>query len=219
MKKILEFLKGLNQNNNKEWFNANRALYQECRDKMLYCTEILISEIRKFDSDMPMLDPKECLFRIFRDVRFSNDKRPYKTNMGSFIARGGRKSARAGYYFHIEPGACFISGGIYMPPAEPLKAVRQAIFDNPEEYLALAANNKFREIFTVFYGDQLKTAPKGFPKDSDYTKLILPKSYAYGHQIDDSVVAAPDYIQYTAGIFRELFEVNRFLNEAIEKYF
>ena len=127
MQQVFQFLQDLSENNNREWFHNNKKRYDESREKVLFITEVLINEIRKFDSEIPLLEPKDCLFRIFRDVRFSNDKRPYKTNFGSFIAKGGRKSMYAGYYFHIEPDTSFVGGGIYMPDAEHLKAIREYI--------------------------------------------------------------------------------------------
>ncbi|NQU84751.1 MAG: DUF2461 domain-containing protein [Mariniphaga sp.] len=218
MENILKFLSGLNKNNNREWFNDNRKQYEESRDKMLFYTEVFINEIRKFDADIPVVNPKECLFRIFRDVRFSKDKRPYKINMGSFIAKGGRKSMRAGYYFHIEPDGNFVGGGIYMPPAKPLKAIRTSIFENPDEYIKLIENKKFKKIFTEFHGEKLKTAPKGFPKDFEYINLLLPKSYAFGHQLDESIVVGNDFIKETVNIYTELAPINKYLNNALDKY-
>ncbi|HDR52626.1 MAG TPA: DUF2461 domain-containing protein, partial [Mariniphaga anaerophila] len=103
MEKVLQFLRDLTENNTRDWFEANRDRYTESRDKMLFVTEVLINEIRKFDPEIPALNPKDCLFRIFRDVRFSADKRPYKTNFGSFISARGRKSDYPGYYLHVEP--------------------------------------------------------------------------------------------------------------------
>jgi uncharacterized protein (TIGR02453 family) len=218
MEKILHFLGELNRNNNKDWFHTNRGLYEECRDKMLFYTEVFINEIRKFDEPIPALDPKDCLFRIFRDVRFSNDKRPYKTNMGSYIAKGGKKVVKAGYYIHIEPGGCFAGGGIYLPPSDSLKAVRTAIYENPEEYIGLTGNKGFKKIFTEFYGEKLKTAPQGFPKDFEHIDLLLPKSYAYGHQMDDALVKSGKFVETVVGVFQNLAPVNRFLNDALEKY-
>src|SRR5665811_2091282 len=127
MDKVLEFLNDLSANNNREWYHSNKERYTESKEKILFLTDVVINEIRKFDRDIPALSPKDCVFRIFRDVRFSNDKRPYKTNFGAFISKGGRKSMHAGYYFHIEPGGSFCGGGIYMPPAEPLKIIRNYI--------------------------------------------------------------------------------------------
>jgi uncharacterized protein (TIGR02453 family) len=218
MKKILQFLDSLNKNNNKEWFQSNRKLYEECRDKMLFYTEVFINEIRKFDDTIPILDPKDCLFRIFRDVRFSNDKRPYKTNMGSFIARGGRKSSQAGYYFHIEPGASFAGGGLYLPPAEQLKAVRMAIYENPEEFIEITENKNFKTVFTEFYGEKLKTAPQGFPKDFKHIGLLLPKSYAFGHPFEDQILKGEKYVEKVVDVFKELHKINQFLNDALGKY-
>lgn len=131
MKAILAFLDDLKRNNNREWFQTNRERYESAREKVLFMTELLIREIRKFDSDIPLMDPKECLFRIYRDIRFSPDKRPYKTHFGSYIGRGGFKSNRAGYYFHIQPGEHYLGGGIWMPPADVLKAIRTAVYDQP----------------------------------------------------------------------------------------
>ena len=132
MNQVIRFLQDLSENNNREWFQENKTRYDESRKKALFLTEVVINEIRKFDPEIPLLDPKDCLFRIFRDVRFSHDKRPYKTNFGSFMAKGGRKSVYAGYYFHIDPAGSFAGGGIYMPAAEPLKAIREYMAENGE---------------------------------------------------------------------------------------
>ena len=218
MEKILQFLAELKENNNREWFDANRKIYEECRDQMLFYTEVFINEIRKFDEDIPVLNPKNCLFRIFRDIRFSKDKTPYKTNMGSFISRGGRKSIRAGYYFHVEPDASFAGGGIYMPPADALKAIRMAIYEDPEEFIAITENKKFKNFFTEFYGEKLKTAPKGFSRDFEHLDLLLPKSYAFGHQIDKYHLGGNNFVGYVVEVFQRLYPANRFLNEALDKF-
>ena len=128
MDEILNFLKDLEANNTREWFDQNKDRYDKTRRQFLAVAEILIHEIRKFDEEIPLLNPKDCVFRIFRDVRFSKDKSPFKSNYGCFIARGGKKSGFAGYYLHIQPGECFISGGIYMPSPEHLQAIRQEIY-------------------------------------------------------------------------------------------
>ncbi|OFX52039.1 MAG: hypothetical protein A2066_20440 [Bacteroidetes bacterium GWB2_41_8] len=218
MQEVLNFLLELKENNNKEWFDQNRDRYQECRKKVLFLTELIIHEVGKFDSEIGNLAAKDCVFRIFRDVRFSNDKTPYKTNMGSFIAKGGRKSFSAGYYVHIEPGASFVGGGSYCPPADALKAMRTEIFDHPEEFKQLVRSESFRKVYPEFYDDKLKTAPKGFPKDFPDIDLLKYKSFAFGSSIDDSVVASDSYVTKIVGSLKELYPVNRFLNEAIEKW-
>ncbi len=216
MQQVIQFLSELNKNNNRDWFNQNRKVYEECRDKVLFYTELFNNEIRKFDKTIPVIDPKACLFRIFRDVRFSKDKRPYKTNMGSFIAKGGRKGTGAGYYFHIEPEASFVGGGLYMPQPEPLKAIRTQIYQNPDELLDIIQDKNFKKYFTEFYDHKLKTAPKGFPKDFEHIALLRHKSYAFGFQMDDEVVSGDDFVNTTVDAFGELYKLNRYINTALE---
>ncbi len=218
MKAILEFLDDLDKNNNREWFNANRERYESARDKVLFMNELFINEIRKFDKDIPAMDPKECLFRIYRDIRFSPDKRPYKTHFGSYVAKGGFKSNRAGYYFHIQPGESFLGGGIWMPPADVLKALRFAIYDQPEEYLSILNDPGFKRYFTEFEGEKLKTAPKGFPPDFKYIDLLKPKSYAVGMSLSDDDLVNGKLIETGVNAFRELYKLNRFLNSALEQF-
>jgi uncharacterized protein (TIGR02453 family) len=218
MQEVLNFLSELRVNNNKEWFDQNRGRYEESRKKVLFLTELVIHEVSKFDDEIGGLTAKDCVFRIFRDVRFSNDKTPYKTNMGSFIARGGRKSMGAGYYFHIEPGGSFVGGGSYCPPADSLKALRTEIFDHPDEFKKLIYSDSFRKTYPEMYDDKLKTPPKGFPKEFPDVDLLKYKSYAFTSRIDDSVVAGDAYVGKIIDAFKELAPVNRFLNTAIEKW-
>uniref|UniRef100_UPI003217117A DUF2461 domain-containing protein n=1 Tax=uncultured Draconibacterium sp. TaxID=1573823 RepID=UPI003217117A len=215
MDKVLHFLTELSANNNREWFNDNRKRYEESRDKVVFLTDVLINEIGKFDSEVRGLSPKDCVFRIFRDVRFSKDKRPYKTNFGSFICKGGRKSMNPGYYFHIEPGSSFVGGGIYMPPSEPLKQIRNYMSENAEEFLAISDDPGFKKTFPQMYDDKLKTAPKGFPKDHEFIDLLRYKSYIFSKEIDDKIVTGNKYIEHMVGLFDQLHPVNAFLNEAL----
>jgi uncharacterized protein (TIGR02453 family) len=216
MLKVIQFLNELSENNNREWFQKNKKWYDESREKVLFLTEVVINEIRKFDPDVPLLEPKDCLFRIFRDVRFSNDKSPYKTNFGSFIAKGGRKSSYAGYYFHIEPSGSFVGGGIYMPAAEPLKAIRDYIAENGEEFLLLTNNKNFKKVYPEMMDDKLKTVPKGYSPDHEFINLLRYKSFAFSSQFDKSQILADNYIEKLVHSFKTLQPVNRFLNDALE---
>lgn len=216
MIQVIQFLNELSENNNREWFQNNKKRYDESREKVLFVTEVVINEIRKFDPDVPLLEPKDCLFRIFRDVRFSNDKRPYKTNFGSYIAKGGRKSMYAGYYFHIEPSGSFVGGGIYMPAAEPLKAIRDYIAENGEEFLSIINNKSFKQVYPDMMEDKLKTAPKGFSPDHEFINLLRYKSFAFSSQLDKSQILADNYIEQVVHSFKILQPVNRFLNDALE---
>lgn len=215
MDKVLQFLKELTENNNREWFNDNRKTYEENRDKVIFLTDVLINEIGKFDSAVRGLSAKESVYRIFRDVRFSKDKLPYKTNFGSFICKGGRKSMNPGYYFHIEPGGSFIGGGIYMPPAEPLKAIRNFMAEHADEFLELTGEPDFKKEFPEMYNHQLKLAPKGFPKDHEFISLLRYKSFIYSKKMSDSVVKSDKYIEKMLESFEQLQTVNSYLYEAL----
>jgi len=215
MEKVIHFLKDLSANNNKEWFHSNRPAYEENRDKILFLTEVLINEIGKFDKDVMGVMPKDCMFRIFRDVRFSQNKQPYKTNFGSFISKGGRKSMNAGYYFHIEPSGSFVGGGVYMPPAEPLKAIRNYMAEHADEYLGIINEKSFKAVYPEMYNDQLKTAPKGFPKDHPYIHVLRYKSFAFSKSLKNEDVVGEQFIEQTVHAFEQLYKVNRFLNDAM----
>lgn len=217
MEKVLEFLRELAANNNRDWFEANKERYTESRNKILFLTEVLIHEIRSFDPSIQLPDAKDCIFRIFRDVRFSNDKRPYKTNFGSYIAVGGRKSKLAGYYFHIEPEGSFVGGGVYMPEAEILKAIRNHILKYPENFTEILDDPKFRAALPEMFDHQLKTAPQGFPKDHPLIHLLRYRSFAFSAHVPDEVVTGGKYIETTVSAFRQMHRVNQFLNEALEE--
>lgn len=218
MKEIYDFLSNLDKNNNREWFDKNRDTYKKTQQQFLQITEILINEIRAFDSTVPFQDPKKCVFRIFRDVRFSNDKRPYKSNYGTFIARDGRKGGNPGYYFHIQPGASFMGGGIYMPESDKLRAIRTAIYENTTDFLEILEDPEFKARFELFGDDKLKTAPKGFPKDFEHIELLRYKSYAPFRNISDAELFSPDIIDNMVDNFRHLALFNQFLNHAIDQY-
>ncbi|WP_340111761.1 DUF2461 domain-containing protein [Maribellus mangrovi] len=216
MDKVLEFLKELAANNNREWFQDNKKWYNESREKMIFLTDVLINEIGKFDPAVRGVLAKDSMFRIFRDVRFSKDKRPYKTNFGSFICKGGRKSMNPGYYFHLEPGGCFIGGGIYMPPAESLRAIRNFMAEHADEYRKIIEDPEFKKEFPEMYDDKLKTAPKGFPKDHEHIDLLRYKSFIFSKTFNDSVVTSDNYVQEMVSAFHRLYPVNRFLYQAMD---
>lgn len=218
MREVLQFLSELKENNNKEWFDQNRTRYEASRKKVLFLTELVNHEIAKFDPEIGIQDPKSCVFRIFRDVRFSNDKTPYKVNMGSYIASGGKNSVNAGYYIHIEPGGSFVGGGSYCPPPDVLKAIRTEIFDRTDDFKKIVHSKSFQKAYPDMYEDKLKTPPKGFPKDFPDIDILKYKSYAFTSRIDDSVVIADDYVERIMSVLRELTPVNQFINEAIRKW-
>ena len=218
MKEIYDFLTNLEANNNREWFDENRDIYQKTRSQFLHLTEVLINEIRSFDNEIPFLDPKKCVFRIFRDVRFSNDKRPYKSNYGTFISKDGRKGGSPGYYLHIQPGELFLGAGIYMPEADRLKAVRTEIFNHPQDFIELVEDPDFKNHFELYEGDKLKTAPKGFPKEFEHIDLLRHKSYFGSAKIPKEKWFEPDIVDFIVERYRLLTPFVHFLNYALSEH-
>ncbi|HRY31695.1 MAG TPA: DUF2461 domain-containing protein [Bacteroidales bacterium] len=218
MKDILSFLSGLSANNNRDWFDSHRDLYQQCRKNFESFTEELIAGIQHFDPGIGAIKAKDCVFRIFRDTRFSNDKTPYKTNMGAFIARGGRKSPYSGYYIHLEPeGKSFAGGGLYMPPSESLKKVRQEIFYNINEFKAILQDKEFRRHFDTLdkMGDELKKAPQGYPPDWPDIELLKLKHYVVGEYLKDGDLTNDKFKDKALASFKAMHPLVSFTNRAL----
>ena len=222
LQKSISFMRELVANNRtKDWFDAHRADYQQAKDEFERFIDKLIIEIRQFDPSIGSLTAKDCIYRIFRDVRFSPDKTPYKRYMGAYIARGGRKSELCGYYFHIEPSdAGFLnhslwSGGVYCPDSKTLKAVRTDIYENIDEYKSLIFHKEFTDTFSWFEGDPVKTTPKGFPKDFPDIDLIKPKDFTFYKNIDESLLASDQLLEKSVEIYRKMLPYNEFMNRSI----
>ncbi|MCK5169815.1 MAG: DUF2461 domain-containing protein [Bacteroidales bacterium] len=215
-KNLLQFLNNLKENNYKEWFHENKPTYQLVKKEFEQLIAHTIAEIAQFDDSVKNIDPKKCIFRINRDIRFSKDKSPYKTNFGGFIVPGGRNAGFAGYYIHIEPGNCFLAGGIYMPSPDRLKAVRTEIFENTENFKKIINSKNFKKHFKKIAGeDQLKNAPKGFPKDFENVDLLRHKHYTVVKYIDAKLVTSDKFMDKISEVFKALHPFNSFINEAI----
>jgi len=216
-KKTFQFLQELKMNNYKEWFNANRPLYTVLRKEFEDFVNLIIGEISLFDKESSQTNAKASIFRINRDIRFSNDKLPYKTNFGAFIAKGGRKGVNAGYYIHVEPGECFLAGGIYMPSGPMLKAIRTEIFENMQEFKSIIGDSSFIKHFgSEFWGEKLKTVPKGFPKDFKDIEYLKYKHYTLVKNEPDELYFSSDFIREIREVFRAMHSFNVFLNRAVE---
>ncbi|RUT80118.1 DUF2461 domain-containing protein [Ancylomarina longa] len=212
---IYEFLLELRENNNRDWFHANKSKYDQAKKDFELFIDLSIAQIKDIDPDIAGLNAKDCIFRIFRDVRFSNDKRPYKTNFGAFLAKGGRKGRYGGYYIHIEPEECFLGGGCYMPAPAVLKKIREEIFHNPETFKSIIEDPDFKSNYPELYGDKLKTAPRGFPKDFKDIDLLNYKSYAVGKKVPDAIVTSSQFPTEIDQAFKALYPLNHFLNDII----
>src|SRR4051812_46071466 len=148
----LKFLKTLKKNNNKPWFDSHRVQYEAARIDFSNFLQLVIDAVQKSDPSITGLTARDCLFRINRDIRFSKDKRPYKSHFGATIKRGGRKSVYAGYYFHLEPGQSFVGGGLWIPEPAQLKNLRQEIDYNWDEFEGIIKNKTFKKTYGDLYG-------------------------------------------------------------------
>lgn len=217
MKEILTFLNGLKKNNNRDWFEAHRESYQAARDLFIEMIRQLVAGIAKFEPEVAGLRPKDCLFRINRDIRFSNDKRPYKGNFGAVINKGGKKSEFAVYYFHLQPGnESIVAGGIYMPQPETLKRIRQEIDYNPDPLIDLMHTREFEKYFGDFTDNRLKRPPKGYDEENPQIGLIKLKDYIVVRSFTDKEVTSPGFLKEVLKSFKAMKPLNDYLNMAIE---
>lgn len=216
-KSTLDFLKKLKKNNNRDWFNANKKLYEDARYDFEIFVFDLLQKLTEFDDSVAGLDPKDCLFRIYRDVRFAKDKKPYKQNFAAAIQLNGRKSSKAGYYVHIEPGAGMLGGGIYMPMPDNLLAVRKLVAANYKEYEKIINAKDFKKVFGEVWGgdDRLKTVPKGFEKDHPAAEHLKNKSFIAFKMLSDADVLAKNFMANSVKIFKVMKPFNDFINRAL----
>jgi uncharacterized protein (TIGR02453 family) len=218
LEKSINFLSQLRDNNYKEWFHENKPFYDEAKKEFESFVNLLIKEIKSIDNEIGFPEPKDCIFRIFRDIRFSHDKTPYKTNFGAYIAKGGnRKSEYGGYYFHLEPGNSLFAGGIWMPQPDILKSIRNEIYNNANEFLAIVESKEFKKHFIGIDSDSvLKTAPKDFPKDWPYIAYLKFKSYTVSKSIPDELLLSPKILFSEANkVFGAMAPLNQFFNAVI----
>lgn len=215
--KIQNFLKMLVVNNNREWFNDNKNLYEEAKSLFEEFTQAQIAEILKFDKQVDGLQVKDCSFRIYRDVRFSHDKTPYKIHFGAYMADGGRKSPFAGYYTHIEPDASLLAGGIHLPHKDILKQIRTQIYENPEPFKAILNDSRFKKFFPQIYGDKLIGAPRGFDKSFPDLDLIKHKSYDLYIPLSDEDLESKYFFEDSLKVFELLLPLNTYFNEIVKR--
>lgn len=212
----LQFLKNLKENNTREWFADNRKSYEEARDSFAEFVSKLIVDVRVFDPSIGAIEHKDCIFRIFRDVRFSANKDPYKINMGAYIAKGGRKRGFAGYYFHLEPENSFISGGIYMAPTDVMRRIREDIDLYPEKFLAIVNDKKFNKTFQSLGDEKMKRIPSGFSDHSPVAEYLKLKHITPHCSVSDSDVTDYGILERTIDAFKTMKPLVLFLNRSID---
>lgn len=229
MQEILKFLTELSVNNNREWFTKNKAWYQECHARFVEFSAEYIRRLSELDPSLATLQPKDCIWRIYRDVRFSHDKRPYKEWFGVFPATGvpgkpktwGKKSMRGGYYVHIQPGQCMFAGGIWDPGKELLGALRKEIeanYEEVEEIMSAPSWQKyFGQDFDPYWG-MLKKVPAGFDPNFIHADWLKHKTYTFSTPLMDKEVSSPGFIDQIVEIAAAGKPMNDFLNYTFEEY-
>lgn len=215
----LSYIKKLQKNNNKSWFEENRQLFNEAKDDFEKLVNNIITSFGKVDTDIATLQAKDCIFRQYRDIRFSKDKTPYKSHMGASFDRGGKKSGFAGYYLHVEPGnKSMAGGGIWMPEAHQLKKIRQEIDYSWDEFYGIINHNDLKKI----YGDleqgeyKLSREPKGYEKDNAAIEYLKLKSLVAIQTLDDDELVSKDLLQKIVSAFTALMPLIKFINRSLE---
>lgn len=218
-KQTLQFLSELKKKNVKEWFDANRSRYDAAKENANHVFEQLIEEMGKFDKDIAVLSLKDCTYRINRDIRFSKDKTPYKTNIAAYFAKGGKKTDASGYYLHIEPGGAFIGAGCWWPHTKLLASIRQEIDYNFEEWQKIISEKRFKKVFIdgILKTDTLQRAPKSYEEQNPAIEFIKLKSFNVIQKFPDAEMMQKDFVKNTAAKFKTVKPVIDFLNNAVHE--
>lgn len=213
----LEFLKALKQNNDREWFAQNKAWYERAKIDFEALVTQLIGAIASFDSNIGHLDAKKCIFRIYRDVRFSPDKSPYKGHFGAII-RPSFADKSSGYYFHLDPDEIFLSSGYYMLEPAQLKKMRKGIYDDFEMFSSIINEKHFKKDIGDLYRDEdstLKRVPNGYDKDSPAAEYLKLKRFYVLKTVSEKEVLNGDFVNYAASVYKQMQPLNEFLNDIL----
>lgn len=221
MNNMLTFLKNLQSNNNREWFNAHKNEYEIAKKEFeALCNEVIL-KIAAFDSPIGKVSVKECVFRIHRDIRFSPDKTPYKTHFGAYISfPGGRKSPRGGYYLHIDPKeGSFFGAGVWSPAPPILKALRQSIYENYDEFEEITGDKAFKSLYkdSFYQQDKLKKLPAGFSSDFADPEILKLKHYFVAHNFTEPDLKNENFTSIIANYAQTAYPLLRFFNYTIDE--
>jgi uncharacterized protein (TIGR02453 family) len=213
----ISFLEEIAHNNNKPWFDANRDRYVAAKEDFEIMVTDLLKGLAKLEPAFAEQKAKDCIFRIFRDVRFGKDKTPYKPNFGAYFSKGGKKFPGAGYYLHVEPGGkTFAGGGLWMPESPILKAVRQEIDYNFDEFKLIVEDKKFKKVFSEMTGESAKKAPTGYTEDNPAIKYIKLKSFVVSNNITDKEIQSKTFVKTVTDTFTTMQPLIEFLNRGAE---
>jgi uncharacterized protein (TIGR02453 family) len=214
----LKFLKDLKKNNNKPWFEKNKSVFLDAKEDMDRFVEQVIDGFGKIDAQVATLHPQDCTYRIYRDVRFSQDKTPYKPHMGAYLNKGGKKVPTAGYYLHLEPGKVMAGGGLWRPLAPELNKVRQEIDYNFAEWTKILGDRSFKKIFAegLDKEDMLTRPPKGYDEEDPAIEYLKLKSFIVTRTFTDAEVLSKTFLKEIIRTFTAMKEFVYFLNRGLE---
>jgi uncharacterized protein (TIGR02453 family) len=213
-----KFLKDLKKNNNKAWFEKNKSGYLDAKEDAEHFVEQLIEGLGKIDADIAPLHAKDCTYRIYRDVRFSSDKTPYKTHMGAFLNKGGKKVPTAGYYFHAQPGQSMMGGGLWMPLPAELSKVRQEIDYNFAEWTKVLGERRFKKYFSegLDQEETLSRPPKGYDGENPAIAFLKLKSFVVTRKLTDEQMTSRSLLKEAVNTFASMKDFVFFLNRSLE---
>jgi uncharacterized protein (TIGR02453 family) len=213
-KETLQFLRELKKNNERDWFNKNKERFVAANENFTRFVQTLIDETAKFDKSAAGLDAKNSVFRIYRDIRFSKDKSPYKTHFGAVLT-GKAKGCLAGYYLHLEPGNAFLAGGVHMTEPKYMKAIRAKISAEGKKFLKIISDKNFKKTFKI-EGEKLVRVPQGFDKEDPMAEFLKYKELTLVHSLDDKKILSGDFAPYCAKIFKVMVPFNLFINDSVK---
>lgn len=216
-KNTLSFLEQLSENNQKSWMDENKSWYLKVKEEFIEEVGNLLHGLVEIEPGMESFRPKDCVFRQNRDVRFSPNKMPYKTNMAAYFALCGKKSNGPGYYLHIQPGKSFVGGGLYMPPADLLKKLRQEIDYSGEELRSIISAKDFQKLFEGLKGEQLKTSPRDYDQDHPHIDLLRFKSFEVFTMLPDELIKEGKVVDVSLEAFKVMQPFMEFLYRAADE--
>ena len=211
---VLSFLKQVKRNNNRVWFEAHRPEYELAKGRFEALVQQLIDGLRPVE-DLGDLQAKDCIMRIFRDIRFAKDKSPYRTNMGASIAPGGKHATRLPYYLHVEPGGSFLAGGLYAPEKPQLDRLRATLAQDAGPLKAIISNRTFKRFFGPLRGEKLKVVPRGYPPDHPEIELLKLKQVLAVHEFGDEEVLSGRFPAQVLKAMAAIKPLQDYLNFAV----
>lgn len=214
---LFSFLDSLSRNNNREWFAAEKPRYEALRARWTAELQQMIDALAEYDPTLAHVEARTCLYRIYRDIRFSKDKSPFKTYFSALVSPRGRHTDRGAYYVHVGADECGLYGGVWNPPSPMLKKLRKAIVDNIEEFEQIISEPRLQKLFPGWYGSALKTVPKGYDRNHPQAALLRLTEYGRFHECGRSFFLDPSWPLRAAEIMSALTPLINFLNYSIDE--